>query len=425
MAVDPLLIFDPDYYRAVNPDLAGLDDVQAYVHFRNLGLDEGRKFSRFIDLDEYPLIYFALKNSGKSSRFSHIIKTLINNNFRVSRYIDGMGFYRQVNPDLAHLNNEEAFKHLIEFGIAEGRLFSSHIDILYYKSVNPDLAELSNQQAFEHLIDIGISEGRIFSPYIDIPYYKSVNPDLAHLSNDRAFQHLVFFADKEGRRFAPPLAIAGESPNNGNSLVGENPLAEPSSIDLSGIQILQGGRLRDLLVGDTRDEFISGEEEQDVLIGSGGSDIFVIDAALATSETEKIDFIVDFDKAMGDRLGLRGNISAADLTFARVRLKTEDLEDLGEVIKLLHSTGISFEEIRERLSNGESLGIVQTLLQVRGMNRESLEALFSSGVTPASLDPNGDDIIEATAISINGGLTLAFALNTNPADLSGNIISLL
>ena len=476
MAVDPLLIFDRDYYRQVNPDLAGLDDVQAYLHFNSLGLDEGRKFSRYIDLDDYGLIYPPFKSGGKTL-FSLIVNKLINDGWGlISPYLGNIVFYWQDNPDLHHLNGEQVFEHLMNFGIAEGRRVSEHIDITYYKSVNPDLSHLSNEEALEHLVNFGIDEGRSFSRHTSIAYYKSVNPDLAELSNKETLRHLVFFGMPEGRKFAPRIDIPyyksvyrdldhlnntqalrhlltygieegrilapprSELANNSDAS-GENtpiqavtekenlekeelPLAEPKA-NLSGKKLLQGNEAGDLLVGEARDEILSGETGKDILIGAGGSDIFVIDTLLDNPHFEQADFIVDFDKAMGDRLGLRGNISAADLTFAPIQIKTEDLGELGRVIEVLDTTGLSFEELSERLSSGENLGLLEAFL-LQSMDRESLETLFSSGVTPISIDPNGDGLIEATAIAIDGGFyPLAFAFNTDPADLSDNIISLL
>ena len=46
-------LFDPIFYRAANPDLAGLNDAQALSHFQNNGLDENRPFSPFANLNFY------------------------------------------------------------------------------------------------------------------------------------------------------------------------------------------------------------------------------------------------------------------------------------------------------------------------------------------------------------------------------------
>ncbi len=40
----PVNLFDVNFYRAANPDLASLDDAQALSHFQTYGLNEGRAF---------------------------------------------------------------------------------------------------------------------------------------------------------------------------------------------------------------------------------------------------------------------------------------------------------------------------------------------------------------------------------------------
>jgi hypothetical protein len=67
--------------------LRGLNDAQALSHFQQFGLNEGRKFSPFVDIN----------------------------------------FYHASNSDLASFSNKEAFEHLQNYGVAEGRKFSPHI----------------------------------------------------------------------------------------------------------------------------------------------------------------------------------------------------------------------------------------------------------------------------------------------------------
>ncbi|MBO0350363.1 hypothetical protein J0895_14880 [Phormidium pseudopriestleyi FRX01] len=46
-------LFDANFYRSVNPDLAGFNDAQAFQHLINVGFNEGRKFSLYVDLNTY------------------------------------------------------------------------------------------------------------------------------------------------------------------------------------------------------------------------------------------------------------------------------------------------------------------------------------------------------------------------------------
>ncbi len=123
MAVD---IFDANYYRSVNPDLAGMSDEEARQHLMTYGLDEGRDFSPYVDL----------------------------------------AIYRESSPDLAAAGlttNRQLYEHLINFGLEEGRRFSGEFDASVYAANNPDLiaASMDNEQLFTHYRTYGAAEGRV------------------------------------------------------------------------------------------------------------------------------------------------------------------------------------------------------------------------------------------------------------------------
>ena len=169
-------LFDPIFYRAANPDLAGLNDAQALSHFQNNGLDENRPFSPFANLN----------------------------------------FYRSSNPDLVANGvntNRQAFDHLQNFGVAEGRSFSEFVDIDYYLLVNPDVSQAvedNPELALEHLRNSGVNEGRSFSLYVDLGYYLSTNTDVNQVTGGnraRSLEHLEIFGLGEGRRFSPAFDV--------------------------------------------------------------------------------------------------------------------------------------------------------------------------------------------------------------------------
>ncbi|MBW4488386.1 MAG: pre-peptidase C-terminal domain-containing protein [Trichocoleus desertorum ATA4-8-CV12] len=185
-------LFDVNFYRAANPDLASLTDAQAWQHFQANGLNEGRKFSPFVSLE----------------------------------------VYRTNNPDLKAaglISNQQLYDHLRTNGVAEGRQFSPFVDINYYLAVNPDVNQAfsgNKEQAFNHLRTNGVAEGRQFSPFVDINYYLAVNPDVNQAYGGNrvlALQHLELVGLKEGRKFIstfntnfyktvhPDLAAAGLS----------------------------------------------------------------------------------------------------------------------------------------------------------------------------------------------------------------------
>ncbi|NER35928.1 MAG: hypothetical protein F6J93_18395 [Oscillatoria sp. SIO1A7] len=180
-------LFDPNFYRAFNPDLSGLNDAQAFQHLLDLGLNEGRTFSQYVDLN----------------------------------------LYRTNNPDLAAAGlttNLQLFDHLSAFGVAEGRTFSLVFNANFYRAANPDLAAagLSNEQLFDHFRGFGINEGRQASESFSANFYLTANPDLqaAGFNLQQALQHYVFSGIAEGRIAAPggvtatPPAQLGNSTNN-------------------------------------------------------------------------------------------------------------------------------------------------------------------------------------------------------------------
>jgi hypothetical protein len=167
-------LFDANFYRSVNPDLASFNDAQAYQHLISAGLNEGRKFSLYVDLNTY----------------------------------------RANNPDLAAAGlatNQQLYNHLSAIGAAEGRTFSPVFNANVYRALNPDLqaAGLNNEQLFDHFRAFGINEGRQASNSFSVGFYLAANPDLAAagFNNQQALQHYVFLGIAEGRAAAPGGAV--------------------------------------------------------------------------------------------------------------------------------------------------------------------------------------------------------------------------
>lgn len=183
---------DLNFYRAVNPDLAGFNDPEAFSHLINAGVNEGRVFSPYIDLN----------------------------------------LYRAVNTDLAAAgltSNRQLYDHLQNAGVAEGRTFSSVFDANFYRAANPDLAAagLNNEQLLDHFRASGINEGRASAPNFSVSFYIAANPDLqaAGFNFQQALQHYVFAVIREGRIAAPtgpaapppPPVTVGDPPPPPNS----------------------------------------------------------------------------------------------------------------------------------------------------------------------------------------------------------------
>lgn len=195
-------LFNPDFYRSQNPDLAGLNNQQAFAHWKNFGIAEGRSFSPSIDLKFYRASNPDLRNLGNTQLFNHLANFGLSENRKFSPFVD-LEFYQASNPDLANLSKPQLLEHLSNFGLNERRVFSKFIDINFYQANNPDLGTLNSHQLFDHLYSAGINEGRIFSPLVDLNYYRSIYPDLSALSNRQLWEHLLVNGLPEGRKISP------------------------------------------------------------------------------------------------------------------------------------------------------------------------------------------------------------------------------
>ncbi|AFY81031.1 PPC domain-containing protein [Oscillatoria acuminata] len=208
---------DLNFYRAVNPDLAGLNDPEAFSHLINAGVNEGRVFSPYIDLN----------------------------------------LYRAINTDLAAAgltSNRQLYDHLQNAGVAEGRSFSSVFDANFYRAANPDLAAagLNNEQLLDHFRASGINEGRASAPSFSVSFYIAANPDLqaAGFNFQQALQHYVFAGIREGRMAAPGGPVAPPQP--------PPPPADPGNTPGTALNVgtLIGTRAFDEFVGfDDREDY--------------------------------------------------------------------------------------------------------------------------------------------------------------------------
>lgn len=206
-------LLDADFYRAVNPDLRGLDNQQALAHLLNFGLSERRSFSPIVDLDFYQRSNPGLAVAGLTNRrqfYDHLSNFGIREG-RPFSLVFNSGVYRNANPDLSAaglVTNEARFNHYQNSGINENRTSAITFDTNFYRTVNPDLqqAGLTNEQLVEHFQFIGVHEGRTSSPNFNVRFYLSNNPDLqqAFGSNFRqAFEHYLLSGIQEGRVATP------------------------------------------------------------------------------------------------------------------------------------------------------------------------------------------------------------------------------
>ncbi len=210
------LAFDYNFYRADNPDLAGLGNRDLFNHFKTFGIEEGRRFSPFVDLEFY------IKNYQKRNEIDTIPDDFNNlevvnrqwlklflteletepaqipegaSAFLFSPYIDIQEIYLPSNPDLqsAGFNVKDALQHLQLFGLNEGRRFSVILDPDFYIENHPDIqaAGLNYREALDHFIRFGVNESRRPSLLYDTQFYRDNNQDLKeqNFSNKELIDH--------------------------------------------------------------------------------------------------------------------------------------------------------------------------------------------------------------------------------------------
>jgi len=199
-------LFDANFYRAANSDLAGFNDSQAWSHFQNYGLNEGRLFNPLVDLSVYRSSNSDLANFSNRQLYEHLSNYGVAEGRCFSDLTD-LSFYRTNNADLAGFNNEQLFSHLQSYGVAEGRIFSPYADLGFYLSANRDLGQAfgsNRQQALYHLVTYGLNENRNYSQFFNQSYYAAENPDLvtAGLRGSQFLQHFVTNGLAEGRDFS-------------------------------------------------------------------------------------------------------------------------------------------------------------------------------------------------------------------------------
>lgn len=155
--------FDPNIYKYINIDLKHLSDNEAYKHFLNFGIKEGRKYKIVIPSDFDP------EN------------------------------YKKINDDLSYLTDDQAFQHFNNYGFYENRKYKIEIptdfDVKQYKNLNPDLEYMTDEEAINHYSKYGVYENRIYK--VLIPYdfnvldYKKFNSELNYATDIEAYNHYV------------------------------------------------------------------------------------------------------------------------------------------------------------------------------------------------------------------------------------------
>ena len=111
--------------------------------------------------------------------------------------------YRDRNPDLAGMSDEELKKHWLEHGIDEGRGSSPVLDLGFYLNNNEDLKALCGndyRKAYEHFINHGYKEKRKSSALFDGQYYTEHYPEAEEKYGEDYMRHYVEHGILAGHR---------------------------------------------------------------------------------------------------------------------------------------------------------------------------------------------------------------------------------
>ncbi|MFB2935717.1 pre-peptidase C-terminal domain-containing protein [Aerosakkonemataceae cyanobacterium BLCC-F154] len=204
-------LFNAQTYASLYPDLgaAGLTTPQQLEsHFRNIGVNEGRLPSIFVNPKYYGRSYADLGRAGLTTNaqlFNHL-ESFGANEGRRSSVAFSPYFYRAVNTDLtaAGLTNEQLYQHFNVIGASEGRASSEFFNPFFYLATHSDLAAAFGddyQAALVHFVNYGVREGRVgsgpVSPATDPSNVSSTAYDLGNLIAKGTFVDFVGTSDRD------------------------------------------------------------------------------------------------------------------------------------------------------------------------------------------------------------------------------------
>lgn len=239
-------VFNADYYLANNSDVLaqyGNSPTDAFYHFIQYGISEGRQGSENFDLisyrNRYPDLRIALGTNYKSYYLHYISNgkkegRISTGEFIIQyiTYFKGINYssvydYRKYVENYTDLRqsfqNDDAgaIKHFAAQGINEGRLASSSYNVSSYKGSNFDLRRVLGDDTkayYLHYLNYGKSENRLavgnflggttvfnnrdYSRIYSFDTYAKTNSDIKsafNLDDQTAIKHFVEYGMTEGR----------------------------------------------------------------------------------------------------------------------------------------------------------------------------------------------------------------------------------
>lgn len=171
-----------------------------------------------------------------------------------------------------------------------------------------------------------------------------------------------------------------------------------------GNDILRGGKGVDLLFGGEGADTLIGEVDVDIYKGGGGSDTFVLrrDQAGLVQDLGAISLIP----------GLPDSIQLPDAIITDFN----PAEDSLLLTDGLTKADLTFEEFNSLEEFNVNANVILPI--ILGAEPDGLDFLEKAGISQSDLDPDGDGVLEGTAVTINGGQLLGYVLNTAPETLA-------
>lgn len=257
-------------------------------------------------LQKYPFVQSGIEQGIISSGLDHFQRFGRASGFtEVSRYFDE-SYYLANHPEVANAVNSGLFAsgldHFIQSGYESGLTqISSDYDETFYLNNNRDLVPFIQNQSFrnglEHFLKFGSQEGRFSNSFLDAEYLEKY-PDIAQLVAAGVFRtgrhHYELFGQFEPSRSVTFVGGPFDDVVAGFGLGTIELIGVEVGLDENGDRIYESDGFDNENLTGSIDDY----SEVDTLVGSAGSDIFVIGVGASLPNPSGGDFYDAFGRAI-------------------------------------------------------------------------------------------------------------------------------
>ena len=240
-------------------------------------------FDEAFYLNSYPDVRTAVQAGIIPSGRSHFLSSGIREGrTRISRFYrdDVEARYLTDNPDVATAVASEGFasglQHYLGNGEGEGRsLFPGGFDEAWYRRRYPDVNQAIAQGVFtsglEHYLAFGRDETRSVSPLFELNYFSTYSDVLESRNSGGPFLSAADHFQASGLAEGRSVVRSGTAGNDTIVSVGSSGIDTLTGVELDAGRCFVGGTLQG---GQCREYDSFGRNEQDILIGNSGPDVF-------------------------------------------------------------------------------------------------------------------------------------------------------